>query len=419
MTSSLSVPEPILTKKLMPLFDLALSLGMRGHGDDEDRLIGVTSFGGGVAFDGNHLPTEEAMVELKGLMEQLPAENHDLLHELSKFLRLTAEKANITKMPLSNLLLVFCPSLHLNPAFLKLIIQRQDYFFGDGEMGKVADPVAAVDKVDDTCETASQAVSLKGPTLPSSRPTRTRELNNSDEARRNRTASVMIPGFSVTFEAYAESAAELASAPIPIRGRATTTGPSLHPSPAPGTPASSVASTPSRSRVIPAPQPSPVPSLKTRVARRQPSLASLFSSNKQPATSLISSPIPYVPAMPTEPPVLDVELPNGSFSVGAGLGIFKDDRQPFPAVKEGRSDERRRSSPLQDGDSPTSSSSSGSEHLHVPVSDRPDSVPRPIARSFAAEYSPPPRIAMFDTALKRSTGDGWAAGVLMAASGDN
>ncbi|KAG8884826.1 hypothetical protein FRB98_002152 [Tulasnella sp. 332] len=412
------LPEPILTKKLMPLFDLALSLGMQGQANEESRLIGVTSFGGGVAFDGNHLPTEDAMVELKGLMDQLPAENYDLLHELSKFLRLTAEKADVTKMPLSNLLLVFCPSLHLNPAFLQLIIQRQDYFFGEGEMGKVAAPVAAVDKVDDTCDTPSQLVSLKGPTLPS-RPTRTRDFNNSDEARRNRTASVMIPGFSVTFEAYAESVAQLASAPIPIRTHPTALGPSLHPSPGPGTPASSIASTPSRSRPAAAPQPSPVPSLKARVARRQPSLASLFSSNKLASTPVISGPIPYVPATPAEPPVLDIELPHGSFSVGAGLGYLKDERKQFPIVQEAQSDDRRRPAPSQDGDSPTSSSSSGSEHLHVPVTGRPDSIPRPIAQSITADYSPPPRISMLDTPLKRSTGDGWAAGVLMAASGDN
>ncbi|KAG9029674.1 hypothetical protein FRB95_005015 [Tulasnella sp. JGI-2019a] len=408
------LPEPILTKRLMPLFDLALSLGMRGQG--EDPLIGVTSFGGGVAFDGNQLPTEEAMVELKGLMDQLPAENYDLLHELAKFLRLTAEKANVTKMPLSNLLLVFCPSLHLNPAFLKLIIQRQDYFFGDGEMGKVAAPAARVDKVDGTCETTSQATSLKGPTLPS-RPTRSRDINNSDEARRNRTTSVMIPGFSVTFQAYTETAAELASAPIPIRGRTATLGSSLLPSSGPGTPVSSIGSTPSRSRVQPPSQPSPVPSLKSRVARRQPSLASLFSSSNKTTIPSISSPIPYVPATPKEPPILDVELPDGSFSVGSEVEGLKEEQELFLPLKEDQTEEYRPSLP-RDGDSPTSSSSSSSDNVDQAIPSL-DSVPRPIAQPIAAEYSPPPRIAMFETALKRSTGDGWAAGVLMAAAGDS
>lgn len=389
------VPEPILTKKLMPLFDLALSLGMNGQGG---ALIGVTSFGGGIAFDGNDLPTAEAMTELKGLMEQLPRENYDLLHELSKFLRLTANKASTTKMPLSNLMLVFCPTLHLNPPFLKLIIERQDYFFGSGSMGEVAQPPATVEDI----SSAPDAALLKAPGL-GLRP-RLHDTN-SDDIRRNR-ASVMLPGFSVTFEAYAESASDLTTAPIAIRSRTTTMAASLQPSPGAGTPVSTAPSTPTRPRGLPstpAPQPSPVPSLRSRVARRQPSLASLFSSNKQSSIPAISSPIPYVPPTPTEPPVLDIQLPDGTFSVGSALGPLKDEpEQP---------------SPVQERDSP-SSSSSDSERLRLTSSLRVDETPQPVPRTLAMEYSPPPRISMLDNPLKRSTGDGWAAGLLMATVGE-
>lgn len=390
------VPEPILTKKLMPLFDLALSFGLSGQGP-EKALIGVTSFGGAMTFDGHGVPTAEAMAELRGLMNQLPRENYDLLHEIAKFLRLTSNKSNTTKMPLSNLLLIFCPSLSLNPPFLRLIIERQDYFFGNGPMGEVAS-LTPVDDIPD-------AALLKAPGL-GLRP-RPRDMNR-EETRRNRTASVTLPGFSVTFEAYAESAAEIASAPIAIRSRTTTMASTLQPSPTPATPASSAPSTPTRPRGLPStpapqPQPSPVPSLRGRGARRQPSLASLFSSNKQSSLPVISNPIPYVPPTPAEPPVLDIELPDGSFSVGSALG-------PLP-------DEPEQPSPVQDRESP-SSSGSDLERLQVAPSIRTHNTPQPVPRTLAMEYSPPPRISMLDTALKRSTGDGWAAGVLMATVGE-
>lgn len=384
----------------MPLFDLALSLGMHAQGGGSIGL-GVTSFGGGIAFDGNHLPTAEAMKEIKALMNQLPRENYDLLSEISRFLRLTAKQSGTTKMPLSNLLLVFCPTLHLNPPFLKLIIERQDYFFGNGEMGTVAPSYE-----EEELEAPISHALLKGPPLPvSPRP----GDQASDDNKRNRTASVVVPGFSVTFEAYAEAAAELASAPIPIRSRTATLASSLHPSPA--TPASSAPSTPSRSRILPSsnsPMPSPAPSLRSKGApstRRQPSLASLFSIAKQQQPApVISGPIPIVAPTAVQPPVLDVQLPNGSFSVNSALGQHLQDEE--------------REAPCASSREPDSAPNSEEEEQFQLVPGGRSNVPRPAGRSLAMEYSPPPQISMLDTPLKRSTGDGWAAGVLMAAAGD-
>lgn len=67
--------------------------------------------------------------DLAELIERLPTENHSLLKELCRLLRRTAECVKTTKMPLSNLVLVFCPSLSMNPGLLKILVEVQDEIF--------------------------------------------------------------------------------------------------------------------------------------------------------------------------------------------------------------------------------------------------------------------------------------------------
>lgn len=386
------MPEPILTKKLMPLFDMAIALGRTVNGG---AMLGVTSFGGAMSFDmnsdGSDLPTEEAMIEVKNLMNQLPRENYDLLYEICKLLRLTSANSKATKMPLSNLMLVFCPTMQLNPPFLKLLVERQDYLFGQGDMGPVASPCE--DDVDD------YPPGLNRMTM------RPRARGRQDEEHtRNWAANPSMAGFAVAIDAALTSnvVGALNSIPAPSR---TPTNSSLCP-PSTTSLNSSAASTASRSRVLStaSPLPSPAPSLRSRApARRQPSLASLFSSNKpQPAAPVISSPLPYIPtrsATPSEPPVLDIELPDGSFS-----------------VRGGKLDEARASSLTPpEVDSPPTSDSETFRIVPRAPQDQPvhKDIPRQIARTAPPEWSPPPRIPMFEPA-KRSTGDDWATSVLAA-----
>lgn len=66
-------------------------------------------------------PSTTLINTLRGLVSRLPRENHDLLLTVVELIRATAAKSSITKMPLSNLLLVFCPSLNMSPPLLRVL----------------------------------------------------------------------------------------------------------------------------------------------------------------------------------------------------------------------------------------------------------------------------------------------------------
>ncbi|KAG8955302.1 hypothetical protein FRC00_005421 [Tulasnella sp. 408] len=188
------VPEPILTNELSPHFDLAMLLGT---GEEATPGTRVTAFGGGFGGLGDNnssfdAPTMEAMVELKNLMGRLPKENYDLLYEICKLLRSTARCSGTTKMNLPNLLLVFCPSMQLSPGFLKLIVDKQDYLFGNGDVGPVS-PSRSVET-----DKPKSGSTVRGQPLP--------QRPGADDSKRNRTASFLLPqGFAFTVEAYPES----------------------------------------------------------------------------------------------------------------------------------------------------------------------------------------------------------------------
>lgn len=63
------------------------------------------------------------------LVYALPRENHDLLLTITELLQKTASHSKTTKMPLSNLLLVFCPSLGMNPGVLKVLVENCEAIF--------------------------------------------------------------------------------------------------------------------------------------------------------------------------------------------------------------------------------------------------------------------------------------------------
>lgn len=348
------------------------------------------------------------MIELKVLMNRLPRENYDLLHEISKLLRITAQNSKATKMPLSNLLLVFCPSLQLSPTFLKVVIERQDYLFGDGEMGHVAPSR--------TTENSSQSSGsrLRGGTAHYTRRSKEQVAQVVDDSKRNRTASIYVPpNFNFTIEAYSEPLnlePPSGSSSQPSRPITPVSLAPLSPNLLPGTPSSSSSSQGRAVEFAPLPvvQPTSIRSRQPSAARRQPSLASLFGGGSKPSTPVISAPIPIAPPRsetPSEPPTLDVQLPDGSFSVSAELSKLNG-TSTSPIT-----------SPLSSVDSPQTSDL---EHFRLAPAMTTDdnNIPRPIASQGTPLPTSPPQLPMLANPNRVSVDD-WASSVLLAAGSSN
>ncbi|KAF9792556.1 hypothetical protein BJ322DRAFT_56272 [Thelephora terrestris] len=77
-------------------------------------------------FNGVRLPSQSSIYALAGLIIRLPKENRDLLHTLVELIKATANNSQRTKMPMANLLLVFCPSLNIKPGLLRVLCESED-----------------------------------------------------------------------------------------------------------------------------------------------------------------------------------------------------------------------------------------------------------------------------------------------------
>ncbi|KAG9089127.1 hypothetical protein FRC06_001698 [Ceratobasidium sp. 370] len=129
------LPDPILTRALKYQFDLAMtSTSDTSSSFDLTKLpTSITSFG--EASEHMRPIDDSLLADIKVLIDQLPQVNYVLLHELCHLLRYTADHAQTTKMPLGNLLLLFCPTLGLSAGFLRCLVEGQERLF---EWGRVA-----------------------------------------------------------------------------------------------------------------------------------------------------------------------------------------------------------------------------------------------------------------------------------------
>ena len=66
-------------------------------------------------------PSSSLIEALSDLIARLPQENRDILLTVVELMNATAARSKETKMPLSNLLLVFCPSLSMAPTLLRVL----------------------------------------------------------------------------------------------------------------------------------------------------------------------------------------------------------------------------------------------------------------------------------------------------------
>ena len=77
-------------------------------------------------FSGVRQPSQSSIRALAGLITRLPRENRDLLYTLVELIKATASRSQQTKMPLANLLLVFCPTLNIKPSLLRVFCEMED-----------------------------------------------------------------------------------------------------------------------------------------------------------------------------------------------------------------------------------------------------------------------------------------------------
>lgn len=77
------------------------------------------------SFAGMRTMSDSTLQTLGALIAQLPQENHDLLYTVVELIQATAAHSKETKMPLGNLLLVFCPSLNMSPSLLRVLCEAK------------------------------------------------------------------------------------------------------------------------------------------------------------------------------------------------------------------------------------------------------------------------------------------------------
>ncbi|KAL4078507.1 hypothetical protein V8B97DRAFT_1276653 [Scleroderma yunnanense] len=128
------LPEPILTHRLMPFFDVVMaSERSMNHvpevvpSSDNACIRKPPSLSTLAMPNFTGVPPSDSLCKaLSSLIARLPQENRDLLLTVTEVINFTAERSQETKMPLSNLLLVLCPSLNMNPALLQALCESQD-----------------------------------------------------------------------------------------------------------------------------------------------------------------------------------------------------------------------------------------------------------------------------------------------------
>ncbi|KAI8993795.1 hypothetical protein BD414DRAFT_480460 [Trametes punicea] len=142
------LPEPLLTTALTPYFESALADEQDNKEGTNDSLQQAKSSAiprntsnlplrkppslstlAMPTFAGMHL-SDAQVNALSFLISRLPPENRDLLYTVVELIKLTAARSKDTKMPLGNLLLVFCPSLNMSPSLLRVLCEAESIWEG-------------------------------------------------------------------------------------------------------------------------------------------------------------------------------------------------------------------------------------------------------------------------------------------------
>lgn len=84
-------------------------------------------------FKGKRSVSDSLLKALTWLISRMPRENRDLLYTVIELIRQTAARSVETKMPLANLLLLFSPTLNMNPGMLRVLCEHEDIWLGAPE----------------------------------------------------------------------------------------------------------------------------------------------------------------------------------------------------------------------------------------------------------------------------------------------
>lgn len=113
---------------------------------------------------------DELIEEFYDLTWSLPRENRDLLLTITELLQRAAGESRTTKMPLSNLLLVLCPSMSMNPGVLKIFVEHHQAIFAeanssrkDQKVQSQIEPAAAVEAPEPTSKALAETTPIEQP----------------------------------------------------------------------------------------------------------------------------------------------------------------------------------------------------------------------------------------------------------------
>ncbi|KAI0702939.1 hypothetical protein C8T65DRAFT_655154 [Cerioporus squamosus] len=138
------LPEPVLTKGLLPVFESALADDQGRRSEDVTQQHASPRNGSNLplrkppslstlampSFAGARAISDAQLAIFSYLVSQLPQENRDLLYTVVELVKITAARSRETKMPLGNLLLVFCPSLNMSPTLLRILCEADGIWDG-------------------------------------------------------------------------------------------------------------------------------------------------------------------------------------------------------------------------------------------------------------------------------------------------
>ncbi|KAH7108085.1 hypothetical protein BKA62DRAFT_680995 [Auriculariales sp. MPI-PUGE-AT-0066] len=136
------LPEPILTRQLGVKFDEVIASSPAAQAKQNHEFYGLPSGPAGTRVVpqmrkppslsdlGAATASPELLHRLSVLIARLPRENRDLLFTLIELLKTTAANVQSTKMPMANLLLLFCPSLQVSPSVLRLLCEAKGVWDG-------------------------------------------------------------------------------------------------------------------------------------------------------------------------------------------------------------------------------------------------------------------------------------------------
>lgn len=105
-------------------------------------------------------PSGNLLNVLSSLIAKLPTENRDLLRTLAELMRVTARRMKETKMPLTNLILIFCPTLQMSGALLRVLCEGEGIW--DGPLKGAEYPVV-LDIKNEKAEEAKPLIDIRVP----------------------------------------------------------------------------------------------------------------------------------------------------------------------------------------------------------------------------------------------------------------